>query len=311
MPGSAPSWRCRVVLSCSSPGSSTISGRWATGVTSASTTRFARTVAVDLRHEGCVGRGRDEPATPRAHLGPSLRGRGPSPGALPVDGCRAPFSWSLLHGMRRSLHSPGVALERRRRPRFSTRACWFVRGAAFLFDFLLMAIFPFSFFFLFGVSTLFTTIPNPPISAVSWVWFWCLAGLVHRVRRLPGLVHRAPRSDAWDEAGGDSPLSDRRRGESRSTQLCRAPGAAPSRRRPAGSSSSLWILDYLWPLGDTRRQCIHDKIAHTVAVDLRAECDRARGSAERPANDRPSRRVAPYGDGGPTSAASRFGAVRQ
>jgi hypothetical protein len=32
-----------------------------------------------------------------------------------------------------------------------------------------------------------------------------------------------------------------------------------------------WILDYLWPLGDSRHQCIHDKIARTIAVDERPE----------------------------------------
>ena len=31
----------------------------------------------------------------------------------------------------------------------------------------------------------------------------------------------------------------------------------------------LWVLDYLWPLGDQRCQCIHDKAAHTVAIDVR------------------------------------------
>ena len=30
-----------------------------------------------------------------------------------------------------------------------------------------------------------------------------------------------------------------------------------------------WILDYLWPLGDKRHQCLHDKVARTVAVDVR------------------------------------------
>ncbi len=32
-----------------------------------------------------------------------------------------------------------------------------------------------------------------------------------------------------------------------------------------------WILDYLWPLGDKRHQCLHDKVARTVAVDERVE----------------------------------------
>ena len=30
-----------------------------------------------------------------------------------------------------------------------------------------------------------------------------------------------------------------------------------------------WIFDYLWPLGDKRHQCLHDKVARTVAVDVR------------------------------------------
>jgi uncharacterized RDD family membrane protein YckC len=34
-----------------------------------------------------------------------------------------------------------------------------------------------------------------------------------------------------------------------------------------------WILDYLWPLGDRRHQCLHDKVARTVVVDLRHEGD--------------------------------------
>ena len=61
-------------------------------------------------------------------------------------------------------------------------------------------------------------------------------------------------------------------GQPRSTQLCtQRLGSRPSRRRPAGSSSSPGSSTISGPLGDTRRQCIHDKIARTVAVDLRSE----------------------------------------
>ena len=49
-----------------------------------------------------------------------------------------------------------------------------------------------------------------------------------------------------------------------------------------------WILDYLWPLGDTRRQCIHDKIAGTVAVDVRSEGVVRHEVRSAPANDPPS-----------------------
>ena len=55
---------------------------------------------------------------------------------------------------------------------------------------------------------------------------------------------------------------------------------APSRQRAWGRAATAfacwllvvaWILDYLWPLGDKRHQCLHDKVARTVAVDVREE----------------------------------------
>ncbi len=51
-------------------------------------------------------------------------------------------------------------------------------------------------------------------------------GLVHRIRPVPGLVHRAARADARHAADGDSPLSHGPGGESRSAQLaaCLGPG---------------------------------------------------------------------------------------
>ena len=76
---------------------------------------------------------------------------------------------------------------------------------------------------------------------------------------------------------------------------------APSRQRAWGRAVTAfvcwfllvaWILDYLWPLGDKRHQCLHDKVARTVAVDVReAPCVRPMASAGR------RRPIAYRGDG--------------
>jgi uncharacterized RDD family membrane protein YckC len=78
-----------------------------------------------------------------------------------------------------------------------------------------------------------------------------------------------------------------------------APDRATAWRRSA-VAMGFWLifafgpaLDYMWSFDNPRRQCLHDKFGRTVAVNER------RSAADR------------QPDGRPTSAASRFGAVRQ
>ena len=142
------------------------------------------------------------------------------------------------------------------------------RGAAFLIDFLLMATLPVAFLFLFGASTPDTTNPNPPISLVSWVWFWAWLAtstlfvvypvwFISRRGQTPGMKKMQIRLLHMDAEGRLENITQNQAwGHALAAAAC-------------WLLCFLWVLDYLWPLGDQRRQCIHDKAAHTYAIDLR------------------------------------------
>jgi uncharacterized RDD family membrane protein YckC len=145
-------------------------------------------------------------------------------------------------------------------------ATWGRRGLGFLVDFLLMAPAPIVFDILFGASV--PNNANAPMSLISWVWFWCLLAsltvfvlypvwFIGRRGQTPGMRRMQIR---LFHMNGEGNLE------------------APSRKRAWGRAVTAfvcwllfvaWILDYLWPLGDQRHQCLHDKFARTVAVDVR------------------------------------------
>ena len=179
----------------------------------------------------------------------------------------APFTWGPSSG-----NAPGAPFTwgrpREKAPAEIRYARWGRRGAAFLIDFLLMATLPVAFLFLFGASTPDTTNSNPPISLVSWVWFWAwLASstlfvvypvwFISRRGQTPGMKKMQIRLLHMDAKGRlEAPTQNQAWGRA----LAAAAGWL---------LCFLWVLDYLWPLGDQRCQCIHDKAAHTVAIDLR------------------------------------------
>lgn len=114
---------------------------------------------------------------------------------------------------------------------------------------------------------------NAPLSTASWVWFWALAlsltvfviypaWFIGRRGQTPGMKKMGVRLYRINREGTLS---------------------APSRGNAWGRSAAAlvaWLIltigilvDYLWSLGDKRRQCLHDKIGRTVAVQ---EGDRRR-----------------------------------
>ena len=147
-------------------------------------------------------------------------------------------------------------------------ATWGRRGLGFLVDFLLMVSVPVAFFIAFSFSLPDTNNPDPPMTAASWVWIWCwLASLtvfvlypvwfIGRRGQTPGMKRMQIRLFQIDREGNLE---------------------APSLQRAWGRAVmafvfwfllAAWIFDYLWPLGDKRHQCLHDKVARTVAVDVR------------------------------------------
>jgi len=149
-------------------------------------------------------------------------------------------------------------------------ATWGRRGLGFLLDFILMASLPVAFFMLFGISIPDSADPNPPMSAVSWVLFWCLlvscAGFVlypvwfiGRRGQTPGMRRMQIRLFHMNREGNlEAPSSQRAWGRAALAFVCWFLFFA-------------WILDYLWPLADERRRCLHDMIVGTVAVDMRDE----------------------------------------
>ena len=177
-----------------------------------------------------------------------------APGPDVADG--APFTWDVPSD---GPEEPEV--------RYAT---WGRRGLGFLLDFILMASLPVAFFILFGISVPDTADPNPPISAVSWVWFWCLAfscagfvlypvWFIGRRGQTPGMRRMQIRLFHMDREGNlEAPSSQRVWGRTVLALVCWFLFFA-------------WILDYLWPMGDRRRRCLHDLVVGTVAVDMRDE----------------------------------------
>ncbi len=233
----------------------------------------------------------------------------------------APFTWGPSAGERAGAPFTWGS-SREKTPAEIRYARWGRRGAGFLIDFLLMATLPVAFFILFGASTPDTTNPNPPISLVSWVWFWSwLASstlfvvypvwFISRRGQTPGMKKMRIRLMHMDVEGA-----------SRSTRLRTRRGAAPSRRRPAGSSASSgsWTISGLWATSvasaSTTRPPVRSRSTKGSATDRGGPGDGRRrehvAAAAFPSR-RPTaaRRADLYVAGGPTSAASRFGAVRQ
>jgi uncharacterized RDD family membrane protein YckC len=176
--------------------------------------------------------------------------------AWPDPAQGTPFTW-------------GASAERQttRQVRYAT---WGRRAVGFLMDFVLMASAPVAFFVLFGVSVPESAPPDAPFSPISWVWFWCLLAsctvfvlypvwFIGRRGQTPGMQQMQIRLFQIDDEGNLEVSGW---------------GRAWGRAVTAFACWFLffvWILDYLWPLGDRRHQCLHDKVAHTVAVDVREE----------------------------------------
>jgi uncharacterized RDD family membrane protein YckC len=183
----------------------------------------------------------------------------------------APFTW-------------GPSSDRQTTPQVRY-ATWGRRGVGFLVDFILMASAPIVFFVLLGISVPDTSNPHAPTSAISWVWFWCLLAsctlfvlypvwFIGRRGQTPGMQQMQIRLFAIDSEGKlETPSANRAWGRS-------VTAAA------AWFLFFAWVLDYLWPLGDRRHQCIHDKIARTVAVDVRSERGAHDGDGWEPADNR-------------------------
>jgi uncharacterized RDD family membrane protein YckC len=163
-------------------------------------------------------------------------------------------------------------------------ATWGRRALGFLLDFLLMAPAPIVFDILFGASV--PNNANAPMSLISWVWFWCLLAsltlfvvypvwFIGRRGQTPGMRRMQIRLFQVDREGNlEAPSRQRAWGRAATAFACWLLIAA-------------WILDYLWPLGDKRHQCIHDKVARTVAVDVREERGAHDAVAWAPPTDRP------------------------
>ena len=108
-----------------------------------------------------------------------------------------------------------------------------------------------------------------PYSTSSWVWFWCMAASCTVFVLYP----------VWFFIGCRAQTPGMRKMQIRLYQMDREGNLeAPSSNRAWGRAVTAfacwllffaWVLDYLWSAGDTRHQCVHDKVAHTVAVDLR------------------------------------------
>ncbi len=194
---------------------------------------------------------------------------------MPSDGEGAPWpdpAQAQAQGTRFTWGPPPEDL----RPPAVRYATWGRRGLGFLLDFLLMAAAPFVLLIAFGASLQVTSNPNPPISPISMVWFWCWAASCTVFVLYP----------VWF-IGRRGQTPGMRRMQIRLFQIHREGNLeAPSRQRAWGRAAMAfacwllivaWILDYLWPLGDKRHQCLHDKVARTVAVDVReAPATRAR-----------------------------------
>ena len=151
-----------------------------------------------------------------------------------------------------------------------------------------MASLPITFFILFGISSPETANPNPPISAITWVLFWCLLASSTLFVLYP----------VWFIGRRGQTLGMRRMKIRLFHVNLEGNLEAPTPQRAWGRAAMalacwllffVWILDYLWPLGDTRHQCLHDKVVRMVAVDVRGEPGVSDQDIRAPANDRLSR----------------------
>ncbi len=185
----------------------------------------------------------------------------------PDPGQKAPFTWGTpADGPSFTWGHPSEGQTSPEVP----YATWGRRAAGFLIDFALMAVAPVVFLVLFGIATPDTSNPNPPMSAVSWLWFWCLLAsltlfvfypiwFIERRAQTPGMRKMQIRLSQVDREGKlGAPSQNCAWGRAFMAAVCWVFFFA-------------WVLDYLWPLGDKRHQCIHDKVARTVAVDVRYE----------------------------------------
>ncbi len=184
----------------------------------------------------------------------------------PDAGQKAPFTWGTPSDGPSFTWGPPSDRQIQPEVRYAT---WGRRGLGFLVDFILMLAAPVAFFWAWAFSLPETSNPNPPMTAVSWVLLWCLlasctvfvlypAWFIGRRGQTPGMRQVEIRLFRID---GEGNLA--------------APGSGRAWGRAVTAAAGwflcfVWILDYLWPLGDRRRQCLHDKIARTVAVDERA-----------------------------------------
>jgi uncharacterized RDD family membrane protein YckC len=152
-------------------------------------------------------------------------------------------------------------------PRYAT---WGRRWVGFLLDLLLMVSVPIAFFIAFAVSLPYSNNSDPPMTAASWVWFYCwLASCTVVVLYPVWFIGRRGQTPGMK-------VSDIRLYQVQADGSLGAPSWKCAWGRTVAAVVGwflfvAWILDYLWPLGDSRHQCIHDKIARTIAVDVRPE----------------------------------------
>lgn len=176
-----------------------------------------------------------------------------------------PFTWGT--GTPFTWGPPSNAATPPEAPRYAT---WGRRWVGFLLDFLLMVSVPFVLFIAFAISLPYTNNPDPPMTAASWVWFYCwLASCTVVVLYPVWFIGRRGQTPGMK-------WSDIRLFQVHPDGSLGAPSWKCAWGRTVAASVGwflffAWILDYLWPLGDSRHQCIHDKIARTIAVDVRPE----------------------------------------
>jgi uncharacterized RDD family membrane protein YckC len=179
-----------------------------------------------------------------------------------------PFTWGVRSDAQTVLdaQTPPVL----RTPPEVRYATWRRRGSGFLMDFFLMLFVPNAFFWTFAFSLPETSNPDPPMSVVSTVLLWCLlvsftsfvlypVWFIGRRGQTPGMKQKEIRLFRVNREGS-----------------LEAPGWNCAWGRACLAAGCwlfcvAWILDYLWPLRDSRHQCLHDKVVRTVVVDERDE----------------------------------------
>jgi len=146
-------------------------------------------------------------------------------------------------------------------------ATWRRRAVGFFLDVGLMAIVPFVLAIAFGASlpNAADAPPSPISDALGWVLLASLgvvvvypAWFIGRRGQTPGMKRMQIRLYRMDAEGNLS-----------------APGWGRAWGRSATAFVVLclfdagWLVYALWPLGNDRRQCLHDEVARTIAVDVR------------------------------------------